>query len=335
MKTFTILLGLFLMSLTVQSQPKVITIDNRANSGADYTTLPAAITASIPGDTLHIHPSATSYGVLTTTKRLIIVGLSHNEDNSNNNQKAIVGNVTFQGNSANSLITGMQYNQISTNVITDCSNIRIINNRGGTITGGTNADNWIIEGNILTHINNNSSNGWIIKNNIFNRNTWIIQNFNNTTSFLNNVVINSSDNFALSCSDPIVNNNVFILTGSADDLLLNTSTIAFNNNLTYSPNFNPIPALNGTGNLNETNPNFVNAPFGSITDFYNNDYNVGGSAINAGTDGTDLGVFGALFVFDVQGRPDDFPYMTSLNITNSSVPMGQNIDVTFTAQKKN
>ncbi len=337
MKTITIILGLCLMTLTVQSQPKVITLDNRANSGADFTTLPAAIAAAIPGDTLQIHPSVTNYGTLTTTKRLIIVGLSHNPANAKVGLAATVGSVTFQGNAGNSLITGLKYGSISTSSTTDCNGIRIINNRGGTITGNANnADNWIIEGNIITNtINSNNSDGWIIKNNIMERNSWVIQNFNNTISFLNNIVINSTDNFATNCTVPIVNNNVFILTGAADDLFLNASTVVFNNNLTFSPNFNPIPALSGSNNLDETNPGFVSAPFGTITDYYNNDYNVGGSAVNAGTDSTDLGVFGALFSFDVQGRPDDFPYMTTLDISNPSVPMGQNINVTFTAQKKN
>lgn len=341
MKKLTIILGLFLMTLTVQSQPKVRTVDNRANSGADYTTLTAAIAASIPGDTLHIHPSPTTYGNLTTTKRLIIVGISHNPANAKVGFAATVGNVTFQGNSGNSLITGLRYNNISTSSSTDCNGIRIINNWGVNITGASsNADNWIIEGNIiLGNINSNNSDGWIIKNNIMNRATWVITNFNNTISFLNNIVINSGDNFALSCVDPIVNNNIFILTGAADLVGLSGSTIVFNNNLTYSPNFNPIPALSGSDNLDETNPGFSFA-FVDIADYYNNDYNVSGSGpptgpVGAGTDGTDLGVFGALFTFDVQGRPDDFPYMTTLDISNSSIPMGQNIDVTFTAQKKN
>ena len=42
MKTLTIFLGLFLMTLTVQSQT-VITVDNRANTGADYTDLATAV----------------------------------------------------------------------------------------------------------------------------------------------------------------------------------------------------------------------------------------------------------------------------------------------------
>jgi len=337
MKTRIFIFACLLLPFTLLAQPKVITVDNRANSGADYTSLSDAVTAAIPGDTLHILPSGTTYGNLTTTKRLIIVGMGHDPANAKNNQEATVGNVTFQGNSANSLMTGLKFSNISTNTVADCSGIRIVNNRGSAITGLSTADNWVIEGNILfSVINTNNSDGWIVKNNIFDRNNYAIQNFNNTISFLNNIVINSTNSFASGCIDPIVNNNIFILTGSANDVgLVGGSTIVFNNCLTYSPNFNPITALSGSNNLDETNPGFTNIQGGDYTDFYNNDYNVSGSAVNAGTDGTDLGVHGAMFNFDPHGRPYLWPYMTTLDVSNSSVPMGQNIDVTFTAEKKN
>lgn len=344
MKTITTIFACLLLPLTLLAQPKVRTVDNRANSGAEFTgasALQDAIAAAIPGDTLHIHPSASTYGTLTTTKRLIIVGLSHNPANAKEGEEATVAAVYFQGNSANSLLTGLKYSSINANAVTDVNGIRIINNRGGTITGANaNTDDWIIEGNIIEGlVNTNNSEDWMIKNNIISRNNYIIQNFNNTISFLNNIVINGSDNFATGCSDPIVNNNIFILTGSADEIGLNSSTIVFNNNLTYSPNFNPITALSGSNNLDETNPAFTTILAGDYTDYYNNDYHVSGAAVGAATDGFDLGVHGTLafpgFPFDVQGRPDDFPYMTSLNISNSSVPMGQDINVTFTAGKKN
>lgn len=345
MKTLITLFCIGLVSFTMHSQVKARTVDNNANSGAMYTgasALQNAITASTPGDTLLIHPSATSYGVLTTGKRLIIVGLGHNPANSNINQKVMVSTVTFQTNAANSLLTGIDYSTITTSSAT-CTGIRILNNRGGNISGLAGANNWVIQGNIIEGaqwVYSNGSTGWLVKNNIFNNLTWTIYGFDNTSSFLNNIVITSTGNFAYNSINPIVNNNIFILTGTASAVVLGgspvVSTVVFNNNLTYSPEFNPIPPLSGSNNLNETNPGFVNAPFATITNFYSNNYNVTGSAVNAGTDGDDLGVFGASnFAFDVHGRPDLWPYMTSLNISNSSVPKGQNINVTFTAQKKN
>ena len=328
------------MPLAIQAQ-KVITVDNRPNTGADYTSLSSAISAAIVGDTIQIHPSATSYGNITFNKRLVLVGLSHNPANSKVGERAYLGNITLQGNAANTLITGLEINLILTSVITDVSNVRIINNKIKTYisgnSGGT-VDDWIIEGNIFVdcYINPNGSQGWITKNNIFdNNNSYAIYNYNDQCSFLNNLVVSSSGNFAWNSVDPIVNNNIIILEGNVQNVILGgTSTIAFNNCLTRNTSGFTVTALNGNNNLDNTDPGFSFA-FANIADYYNNDYNVSGTAVNAGTDGTDLGVYGAMFNFDPQGRPDDWPYMTSLNISNTSVPQGQNIDVNFTAEKKN
>lgn len=341
MKTITIIAGLFLICLNVHAQ-KVITVDNRPNTGADYSSLSTAVANALVGDTIQIHPSATPYGNFNVGgKRLILVGLSHNPANSMITERARVGNITFNGNSANSLVTGLEVNSINTTSPTDITGIRIINNKILSSVVGGNAitsNDWIIEGNIFVNgyvQPQTNTNGWMIKNNIFDMaGTYAIYNSNDQTSFLNNIVITSSGNFANNCDDTLVNNNIFILEGSIADVNLNNSTIVFNNNLTRNVQGQTVTALSGSNNLDNTDPGF-SFTFANIADYYNNDYNVNGAAENAGTDGTDLGVFGAMFNFDAQGRPDDWPYMTSLNISNSSVPMGQDINVTFTAAKKN
>ncbi|HKK12036.1 MAG TPA: hypothetical protein VJ945_04355 [Flavobacteriaceae bacterium] len=340
MKTLSIFLSCLLLPLAIQAQ-KVITVDNRPNTGADYTSLSSAVGAATVGDTIQIHPSATSYGNISFNKRLILVGLSHNPANSKVGERAYLGTITLQGSAANTLITGLELNIVNTSAVTDISNVRIVNNKiNNYVVGnsGGNIDNWTIEGNIFVnaYVNSNGSEMWITKNNIFdNTNSYAIQSYNDQCSFLNNIVISSSGNFANNSVSPIVNNNVIILEGNTVDVKLNgTSTIVFNNNLTYNTSALTVTALSGSNNLDNTDPGFSFA-FGDIADYYNNDYNVSGAAVNAGTDGTDLGVYGAMFNFDPQGRPDDWPYMTSLDISNSSVPQGQNIDVTFTAEKKN
>ena len=345
MKTLSIFSICLLLPLTIQAQ-KVITVDNRPNTSPDvpnihYASLSDAIGVAIVGDTIQIHPSATSYGSVTFNKRLILIGLSHNPDNSKVGERAYLGNITLQGNATNTLITGLEINLINTSSVTDVSNVHIVNNKINTYivgnSGGT-ADDWTIEGNIFVnaYVNPNGSQGWITKNNIFdNNNSYAMQNYNDQCSFLNNLVVSSTGNFANNSVDPIVNNNIFILEGNIQEVkLAGTSTIAFHNCLTRNVSGFVATTLNGSNNLDNTDPGFSFA-FADIADYYNNDYNVSGAAVNAGTDGTDLGVYGAMFNFDPQGRPDDFPYMTSLDISNPSVPMGQDINVTFTAEKKN
>lgn len=327
------------MTFTVQSQSKVITVDNRANSGADYTSLSAAVTNAMLGDTIQIHPSATAYGNATINKTLHLVGLGHNPALSKYGEKASVGNIYFSGNCANSSVRGLQVGAITTTSPSNVTDIIIANNRILSYVNCANSpswQDWVIEGNLFeTAYVQPRGDGWIIRNNIFDNTTWALQNADNTDSFLNNLVILSNGNFATNCSNPIVNNNIFILEGSTTEVVVSNSAIVFNNNLSHNTTgYTVVPFKDGSNNLENTSPGFSFA-YTNIADYYNNDYNVSGAAENAGTDGTDLGVFGANFNFDIDGRPDDYPYMTSLDISNSSVPLGQNINVTFTAGKKN
>ena len=346
MKTLSFFSICLFLSLTLTAQ-KVITVDNRLNTGPDvpnvhYSSLSDAVGVAIVGDTIQIHPSATAYGNVTVNKRLILVGLSHNPDNSKVGEKATVGLIYFTGQSANSLVTGLQISGITnTGTLTDLTGIKITNNRiSSYISVPSNAalNGWTVEGNIFTNAYVNLgtlTNNWMIKNNIFDQTTqYPIHSCNDQTSFLNNLIVSSSGNFANNCTDTIVSNNIFILEGSITDVKLNGSTIVYSNNLTRNTSGFTVTSLSGSGNLDNTDPGFSFA-FADIADYYNNDYNVSGPAVGAGTDGTDLGVYGAMFNFDPQGRPDLWPYMTSLDISNPSVPMGQNINVTFTAGKKN
>jgi len=341
MKSIVTLFGIGFISFTMLAQPKVITVDNNPDSGANYTNLATAIANSMVNDTIYIHPSATSYGNITITKPLVIMGPGHNPANSNGTT-AYVGYIYIGGYSANTLITGLVVNAIVTTTATDADNVKIINNRIDTYigaTGNTFFDNWVIEGNYFNaaYVNPNGAAGWIIKNNIFNNTTYAIYNFNDTNSFINNIVINTTGNFASGCTNPIVNNNIFILKTNIVSVGLANSTIQFNNNLTINVEGFTVNLLNGNNNLDNTYPNFVDAPLITISSIYNNNYDLAGNsaANDAGTDGTDLGVFGANFNFDVNGRPDAWPYMTSLTITNISVASGQDINVEFTAEKKN
>ena len=97
------------------------------------------------------------------------------------------------------------------------------------------------------------------------------------------------------------------------------------------------PLGDGTvGNFDETNPLFTNVPVNTATDFYNNDYSLtaGSPGAGAGTDATDLGIYGRLFYFDPNGRPDLSPNTTQLNITNKVIAPGPDLNVDFKASIK-
>ncbi|MCF6296135.1 MAG: hypothetical protein L3J25_10670 [Flavobacteriaceae bacterium] len=345
-KTFLIaLLLIFAAQFTVAQT--VHTVDNRSESGAMYTSVNAAITAAVVGDTIYIHPSPTSYGSVTVNKTLTLIGLGHNPANTNG-LRAVLSAITFSNSCFNSVIKGLETHNIAVTgqVPTNADGVKIINNKiTGSIqnSGGANLSvDWVIEGNYFTSTSfaiYPSEANWFISNN------WMRGGFSrlgNTSVIINNIIVSSaaSGNPIIfdRCNSPIVANNIFLFTQAATGVGLSSSTINFQNCMTY--NYTGIvldPLGDGTGgNFDETNPLFTNVPANTVTDFYNNDYSLtaGSPGAGAGTDGTDLGIYGRLFDFDPNGRPDLMPYPTLINITNTVIAPGQSLNVDFSASIK-
>ncbi len=345
MKTLKITIFCTLISFLSFSQT-VHTVDNRDQSGAQYTDLQTAINAASAGDIIQLHPSPNTYGSITIDKMLTIIGLGHNPANSNG-EVATILNITFINNSASSEIKGLTFNSINCGLSTTSpnqDNMHIINNRiNASITGASTdnlSDAWIIEGNYFTNTSTNvnsqsGTNDWQVKNNFV---RGIIVNLNNTSIVTNNIFLStaSSDTFFSNCPSPMVNNNIFLATGTLTEIGLSNSSITFVSNITYSYFGATIDPLSGSNNLDNTDPMFENVPFGSVTDFYNNNFNLTSVSpgVNAGSDGTDIGLFGNNFVFDPNGRPNLTPYPESITITNSVVAPGQTLNVDFTATQK-
>lgn len=342
-KTFIVTLLLIFVTQFSFAQT-VHTVDNRPESGAMYTTVQPAIDAAVAGDIIQIHPSPTGYGNFNVSRAsLTIIGLGHNPANADG-LRATVSLITLFTSGTNSIITGLNIGNISG----FCDGVQIINNRiTGSVSGsGTagQADDWVIEGNYLigsssgTRIVVSAGNNWFISNN------WIEGRFssmNNTTAIINNIIYNDNTgtpSIFISSNSPVVANNIFLFASTATGVGLSSSTINFQNCMTYSyAGITLSPLGDGTGgNIDNIDPLFTNVPVNSITDFYNNDYSLtaGSPGAGAGTDVTDLGLYGRLFNFDPNGRPDLSPYPTLLNITNTVIAPGQNLNVDFKASIK-
>lgn len=344
MKTLKITFVAILFALTTVAQT-VHTVDNRSQSGAMFTSLQAAINAAIAGDIIQIHPSTTSYGSVAIPKTLTLVGLGHDPITHDQGITAMIGTITFTGNATNSEIKGLSISSIGKGgTITNLDNIHIIHNKIVSIAinlNNTLADGWIVEGNYITHPNagiQSSADGWLIKNNFM---LGGVSNLNVTNLVSNNIFFSTSnsaiDYFFFSCTSTIISNNIFVTNGNMTTFgTTNSTNLDFRNNLTFSYVGNTIVALPGTNNLNNTNPLFVNTPATTENDFYNNDYHLGATSpgVNYGTDGTNIGIYGNNFLFDMQGRPDLMPYPTSITINNNVVAPGQTLNVNFTAAQK-
>lgn len=344
MKTLKITLLCCLISGFTFTQT-VHTVDNRSQSGAMFTALQTAINAATAGDIIQIHPSATSYGSVSIGKTLTLVGLGHDPITNNQGLTATLGNISFFGTAANSEIKGLTINVIilGGGTANNLDGIHIIHNKISVIqAGSTNGltDSWVVEGNYITSTTTGVSTqatGWLIKNNFM---LGGIANLNVTNLVTNNIFFSTSnsatDVFFSNCTSTIISNNIFVTNGNMTAFGISNSTnLDFRNNLTYSFVGNTIVALPGT-NLDNTNPMFVTAPTGTENNFYANDYQLAGGSpgINYGTDGTNIGVFGNNFLFDIQGRPDLMPFPTSITINNNVVAPNQDLDVNFTAEQK-
>lgn len=345
MKNLKITLIVCLFAFIAKAQT-VHTVDNRSQSGAQFTDLQTAIDAAAAGDIIQIHPSATSYGNVTIGKTLTLVGLGHDPITNNQGLTATIGNIAFFGTAANSEIKGLTMGSIvqGGGTVNNLDNIHLIHNRMNAVSAGSSnglTDSWVVEGNYITTTGSGVStqaDGWLIKNNFM---LGGVANLNVTNLVTNNIFFSTSnsatDFFFSNCTSTIISNNIFVTNGNMTEIgIINSPTLDFRNNLTYSYVGNTIVTLPGTNNLDNTNPMFVSVPAGTEDDFYANDYHLaaGSPGISYGTDGTNIGIFGNNFLFDTQGRPDLMPYPTSITINNNVVAPGQDLNVNFSAEQK-
>ena len=167
------------------------------------------------------------------------------------------------------------------------------------------------------------------------------------TSILNNDFIGgtgTSSAFSSFLRDCIVANNIFY--GKTPSLLAaggSTSTNfqrnTFTNNLSYSTGNDMLPpdgggaGNSGTGNIESMSPLFQNVP---LLDVWDPSYDftlTGGPAINAGSDGTDIGISGGAFPYpDVNffNTTTAFPIIQILN-TSTVINPGDDLNVRIKA----
>jgi len=352
MKTRLTLLVISFFIFQLAKAQTVHTVDNRPESGAQFTSVQAAIDAASAGDIIYIHPSPTSYGSIDITKTIKLVGPGHNPANSG----GLTANLTavdLYADAANSVITGLVVTNISAYSFgSNTHNIQIINNRitssiQGYFTNG-HSDNWIVEGNYFSTsyanyaIYADNLNNLQVRNNIIEGR---INESNHTNVFTNNLFLQDDPSgdaqiFISSngITSPIVANNMFVFTDPDITGLTSTGTaITYTNCLTWKSAGDVLLAtLPGSGNIDNTDPQFSSIPT-SVDDYYNNDYslNVGSPAIGMATDGGDIGVFGRNFPYDVNGRPHSMPFPESMTILNTVVQPGQDLNVEFQATQKN
>jgi hypothetical protein len=129
-----------------------------------------------------------------------------------------------------------------------------------------------------------------------------------------------------------IENNIFFKTNPVGDRAV-SDQCAFKNNI-YWQTLSPVPSnVFSSGNIN-ADPQFVNYPVGGAVFSYTYDYHLkpGSPAINYGTDGKDIGMWGGLAPINAGFEPP-IPRIYELKVANATVPVGGTLQLTFKATK--
>ncbi|GIV32734.1 MAG: hypothetical protein KatS3mg031_0269 [Chitinophagales bacterium] len=348
------------------SEAAIFTVDNTPVSAAQYSSISNAVTAASSGDTILVYGSGSSYGAVTVNKKLIFVGNAGVDPEVSNESPPEVSYFYFNSaNASGTVITGFNIGYID--VAAGVSNVGIYNNY---MRSNTNAmyfrsagiNNWVIEGNAMEvlpggRVFYDATGGVaniLFKNNYVEMNSYyseLFYNLNSAYTFRNNVFIIRNNNGYYpfySCNTVLFENNIFwmVTNNPSYPLLLDITSqqcanCVFNNNIIYNSggatmtNISAIGnGVTGNNNIMNQNPQFVNfLESGGYTITEDYQLAAGSPGKNAGTDGTDIGLYGAYYKWENRKYPKSFPHQEIFNVINTTVPQGQPININLKAKK--
>lgn len=308
-KQVTFIAVLMLISaLTTNSFGRKFRVNNTPGVNANYSTLLAAYTASITGDTLYLEGSGIPYVPPDTIKKkLIIIGpgyfLPENDSTQAFKTPASIYSITFGKGSDGSVLTGMN---ITYALCLDASNLTIARNNVVTYLFLYNyyriMNNIIIKQNYLNSFtqasNVKTASNVFILNNIIN--TLDLENANSTYICMNNVILSS----------------VYIWNSEFYNNILNYLYLAINggNNNIY----NNIFAASGT-NANGNKYNIsMSTVFVGTPNSTDGQYRLKPAcpASGAGYNGVDCGAFGNSDPYILSGIPA-LPHIFDAKVENT------------------
>jgi hypothetical protein len=323
----------------------VITVDNSANSGGQYTNLQLAADNAAAGDTLHVIGSNASYGNVIIEKALTLIGAGYNPPNQFGLKSEInslsIGAATSLASATGTRIMGCKIANVSWSGSAAHNDITIERCEIANVTmSGIGASGWVLQNNILTNLYIANNANLLIRNNIFKGTI----NTSDEPSVLisNNLFLSTSSSGSVfsAIQFATITNNIFYQ--GRDPLGCQFST--FNNNLTYNTPNNALPYGNnsGAGNFVNVNPQFASVTAGSFNFAFDYRLQATSPGKNAGTDGTDIGIYGSIYSFPIGGPSPHLtspmprvPQVLEVNIQNASIFQGTPLQVQVRARKQN
>lgn len=336
-----LLLGLITGALFAQNP---ITVSNVPGISADYNDLQVALDEAPANSTIYVYASTTAYGDISITKKVNLFGAGIYPD-SPSLVTTKLGNVNFSisqsDSSHESTLCGFEF----TSTITLAGGLRGISierNKGRNIVLNQNynisiINNYLSGSNIAYlrlialggSLNTNILNNYFYITYTSDSNIYAIDGGNavivNNDIYVNNPYNGGSYSHLMNVSNCIVENNIF----RGDGNWASTNSTIFSNNLSVNPV--PIGASSNSGSGNITgSPVYVSTSFGN-PDYYGLDW--GSPGIGAGTDGTNLGLQGGIFVFSNAYIPP-LPYVQRL-LVPTVVPQNGSVTIEIIGKSHN
>ncbi|HYX08711.1 MAG TPA: hypothetical protein VE912_18410 [Bacteroidales bacterium] len=328
----TLLTSLMVLFTVFIANAEIITVNNSPIPGGMYTNLQDALDAAQTGDTIYVHPSPDSYGSVKINKRLVIMGGGYSPDSTQFQWPSTTGSITLDSVALTNPISGTSITGL---------------NVSGTINGDAGIKNVLIERCYVSSYVYVIGDGAIIRNNIINyldiknhSNVLIVENFIKNISNSNKSSVLIANNILsgsfYSMSYAIVSNNIFWFCN-----ISNFSYSTFNNNITYAVDTQTLPYGTNTGSNNvHADPKFNDATIPlsavSVGNAITYDWSLSDASpgISAGTDGTDIGMYGGGYPMPNMTGAPALPQITNMTVNNSVVPVDGTLNVTVKARKQ-
>lgn len=318
------------MLVAISAQATVRTVSNSPSQPAQYSSLQVAIDAAVNGDTLYVLGTGTAYPAITIDKQLTIIGSGYAPPAPA--QPTVISTIYLYSNAGGSKLSSIDANST---IYIYCSDVTLERSRIYSIApqvAGLN--NLVFRHNYVYYASFNNANSVLFANNIVHTGGYIQTSNSASVLITNNLFISYYWHALNTISNALVTNNIFWQSLPGDASVVGCT---YNNNISYQTANDNIPfgTNGGSGNLVGVNPQFTNAPNNTLNFAYNYDLLAGSAGNNAGTDGTDIGIYGGPAPWPNQNGVARIPRVREFNLQFSQVPQGGTVNATVKANKEN
>ncbi len=338
MKKKLLFLTSLLIGMALANAQNVITVDNSPGSAAQFSDLQSAISQAQDGDIIYIHPSEVNYGAIDVNKPLSLIGFAH----SSAEKETMIDDIFLRNNASNTTIRGIHVTDlISTDGNTTTLQNIVVENcliDNGIYFEDAGIEGLVFRGNVVRRIGSttnfaltNNYSDALITNNIITDDVNV--KFFQSTTVKNNIFL-GADAFTpvFNVNDESgnleVQNCIFFYNRSSSPDP-NDPGVVFSNCLSFNLSSGPVVALQGTGNLDNIDPLFVEDNDNSTFQPLSDDFQLLDNSLAkaAGVNGEDLGLFdNSGFVFNNFGFSNGIPTVNIQAISTSVAP-GENLNV--------